>query len=354
MARHHRARSRKTGLPPGSPVHTGTRQREQTAVTVIQYDADRFTEHAAAPEACAAEASAHTGVTWIDVDSVHDIPTLEILGRGFALHPLTIEDIASTEQRPKVEDYGHYVYIVVRMMHETAEAGLVTEQLSLILGERFVLSFQEGIRGDVFDPVRTRLRASKGRIRSLGADYLCYALLDAVIDNYFNVLEDLGDRIENVEDALIAAPTSEVLHRLHALKRELLDMRRGVWPLREVVAWMQRDDTPLVGEGTQIYLRDIYDHVIQVIDAIETSRDMLAGMLDMYMSSVSNRMNEIMKVLTIMSTIFIPLTFIAGVYGMNFSFMPELGWEWGYPAVLGVMALSVGGMLRYFRKRRWL
>ncbi len=354
MSRHPRTRSRKTGLPPGSPVHTGTRLREQTAVTMLQYGADSFTERALPPEDCAAEASRHTGVTWIDVDSVHDIPTLETLGRAFALHPLTIEDIASTEQRPKVEDYGHYIYIVVRMMHGSAAEGLVTEQVSLILGDHFVLSFQEGIRGDVFDPVRTRLRTSKGRIRALGSDYLCYALLDAVIDNYFNVLEDVGDRIEAVEDELVRTTSAETLHALHGLKRELIHMRKSVWPLREVIAWMQRDDTLLITSGTQVFLRDIYDHTIQVIDTIETSRDMLAGMLDVYMSSVSNRMNEIMKVLTIMSTIFIPLTFIAGVYGMNFAHMPELAWPWGYPAVLAFMALLVAGMLRYFRSRRWL
>ena len=265
-----------------------------------------------------------------------------------------MEDILNTDQRPKVEDYKDYLYIVLKMLHNVKGTEIVTEQISLILHPNFVISFQEGIEGDVFSPVRERLRGAKGRIRGMGADYLAYTLIDAIVDNYFAILEGIGERIEDLEEELVSHPKKETLHRIHELKREMIFLRKAVWPLREVISTLQRGDSPLIKNTTAIYLRDVYDHTIQVIDAIETSRDMLSGMLDIYLSSISNRMNEIMKFLTIIGTIFIPLTFIVGIYGMNFAFMPELKWRYGYFAVMAFMFAIGIIMLFYFKKKKWL
>jgi len=232
---------------------------------------------------------------------------------------------------------------------------MLAEQVSLILGPNFVISFQEeGKEGDLFEVVRERLRSSKGKLRKMGADYLLYALLDAIVDGYFVILERLGERIEVLEEELLANPSQLTLQNIHTMKREMIFLRKSVWPLREVISGLQRGESPLITETTGPYLRDVYDHTIQVIDAVESFRDMLAGMLDIYLSSISNRLNEVMKLLTIIATIFIPLTFIVGVYGMNFKLMPELEWRWGYPAVWLVMVVVAGLMLAFFRRKRWL
>jgi magnesium transporter len=279
---------------------------------------------------------------------------LESLGQCIGLHPLVLEDILNTEQRPKIEDYGDYLYIVVKMITYPDKAdGIAVEQVSLILGQNFVISFQEGIQGDVFSPVRERIRNEKSRLRKMGADYLTYSLVDSVVDSYFAVLEELGERIEVLEEELIEQPSRNTLHTIHKLKQEMIFLRKSVWPLREVVNFMERGESPLINEGTRIFLRDVYDHTIQIIDTIETFRDMLSGMLDIYLSSISNRINEVMKVLTVIATIFMPLTFLAGVYGMNFEYMPELKWRWGYPAILLVMLAVAVSMLTYFKKKRW-
>jgi len=270
------------------------------------------------------------------------------------LHPLILEDIVNTEQRPKMEDFEQYIFVVLKMLqYNEKEDEIIAEQVSLILGSNFVISFQE-TEGDIFDPIRDRIRNSKGRIRKMGADYLAYALLDAVVDNYFTILEKIGEKIETVEEELVANPIPETLQIIHTMKREMIFLRKSVWPLREVVGGLQRAESALIQESTGIYLRDVYDHTIQVIDTIETFRDMISGMLDIYMSSVSNKMNEVMKVLTIFAAIFIPLTFIAGIYGMNFQYMPELEWQLGYFAVLLIMLLVAVSLLVYFRKKKWL
>jgi len=260
----------------------------------------------------------------------------------------------NTGQRPKMEDFGDYLFIVLKMLHyDEEEDETKTEQVSLILSSKFVISFQEN-EGDVFDSVRDRIRSDRGRIRKMGVDYLAYSLIDAIVDNYFMVLEKIGEKIEDIEDEMVKNPTPEVLHTIHRLKRELIFLRKSVWPLREVISRLERWESPLIDKSIDIYLRDVYDHTIQVIDALETFRDMLSGMLDIYLSSVSNRMNEVMKVLTIIATIFIPLTLVAGIYGMNFKYMPELDWFWGYPMVYMIM-LAIGVvMLIYFRKKKWL
>jgi magnesium transporter len=291
---------------------------------------------------------------WLNLDGVHDVDAVEALGTAFGLHPLAVEDIAHTGQRPKVEEYDDHLFFVLRMLRwndQTAE--IDDEQVSLALGASWVLSFQER-RGDVFDPIRDRLQSNRGRVRSTGADYLAYALMDAIVDQYFVILEKLGDRIEALGERMTEDPDKQDLTSIRHLKRELLFMRKSVWPLREVVSTLQRDSTPLIQDATMIYFRDVYDHTIQVIDAVETFRDMVSGLMDLYLTSISNRMNEVMKVLTIIATIFIPLSFVAGVYGMNFVHMPELGWRFGYFAALGVMALIAGGMLLYFKRRKWL
>jgi magnesium transporter len=293
-------------------------------------------------------------VTWINIDGVHDVEVIEKIGRHFDIHPLVLEDILHTGQRPKMENFESYLFIVIRMLYYDDEKHETTsEQVSLLVGKNFVISFQEMV-GDVFDNVRDRIRGGKARIVKEGADYLAYSLLDTIVDSYFSILEKTGDRIEILEEKLISDPSPETLSIIQKIKREMIFLRRSVWPLREVISSLERDESEIIHESTHVYLRDVYDHTIQVIDTVEALRDMIAGMLDIYLSSVSNRMNEVMKVLTIIATIFIPLTFIAGVYGMNFEFMPELKMRWSYPVVWMVMGVVGILMLGYFKRKRWL
>ncbi|MGE5239735.1 MAG: magnesium/cobalt transporter CorA [Chloroflexota bacterium] len=352
MSRLMKGRSGKAGLPPGSLVHIGRRKKGEVKVTLIEYDETQFqrTEIGNVDE-CPLWRG-RKAVTWVDVEGIHDIGTLEELGKCFSLHPLVLEDILNTTQRPKFEDYGEYHYIVLKML--TADPrGVSSEQVSILLGGDFVVSFQEGIDGDLFQPVRERLQSEKGRMRRTGPDYLAYSLIDAIVDHYFTILEGLGEKVEDLEQDLVLEPTTETLQTIQYLKREMLTLRRSVWPLREVIGSLERDDSPLISEQTKLYLRDVYDHTVQIIDSIETLREMLSGMLDIYLSSVSNRLNSVMKVLTIIATIFMPLTFLAGVYGMNFRHMPELEWSWGYPAVLLLMLAVALSMVMYFKTKKW-
>ena len=347
-------RSKKAGLPPGTLVHIGEKKAETLKITVMDYDEANFQEREIRTiEECFVFKDTPT-VTWINIDGLHQIEILEKLGRCYGFHPLVLEDILNTDQRPKMEDYGDYLYIVLKMLsYNDKNSEIETEQVSLILGPNFIFSFQEK-EGDVFDPIRERIRSGKGRIRKMGADYLAYALLDSIVDNYFTIMEKLGETIEFLEEELVTQPTPETLQTIHQLKRELIFLRKAVWPLREVIGGLERGELVLIKETTRIYLRDVYDHTIQVIDTIETFRDMISGMLDIYLSSVSNRLNSVMKVLTIIATIFMPLTFVAGIYGMNFKFMPELEWRWGYPMVWVLVVVIGVFMLIYFKKKRWL
>jgi len=347
-------RSKKAGLPPGTLVHIGERKAKDLKITLIDYDEVHFQEREIEKiEECFVFKDRQT-VTWINVDGLHQVEILEKLGECYGFHPLMLEDILNTDQRPKMEDYGDYIYIVLKMLSQSNKNnGIMTEQISLIMGSNFVISFQE-TEGDIFDPVRERIRNDKGRIRKMTADYLAYSLLDSIVDNYFIIMEKLGEKIEFLEEELVTRPTTETLKTIHQLKREMIFLRRAVWPLREVVSGLERGESLLMKESTRIYLRDVYDHTIQVIDTIETFRDMVSGMLDIYLSSISNRLNAVMKVLTIIATIFMPLTFIAGIYGMNFKYMPELEWYWGYPALWLVVVLVGVSMLIYFKKKRWL
>lgn len=348
-------RSKKAGLPPGTPVHIGEKKSDRTRITLFNYDEQAVEEREInETEECALYKDKST-VTWINVTGLHQVEVLEKLNECFGLHPLVLEDILNTDQRPKMEDFGDYLYIVLKTLFLTGHRGeeVGNEQISLILGPNFVLTFQEG-EGALFDPIRDRLRNGKGRILKMGPDYLVHALLDTIIDHYFVVLEKLGERIEFMEEELITRPTPVTLSEIHKLKREMIFLRKAVWPLREVIGSLERGEFSLIRDSTVIYLRDIYDHTIQVVDTIETFRDMLSGMLDIYLSSISNRMNEVMKVLTIIATIFIPLTFIVGLYGMNFKYMPELEWPWGYPLVLLLMLAVSVFMLIYFRRKKWI
>lgn len=342
------------GLPPGTPVFVGTQKTEHVRIRIIDYDSEHLLiEEIQNVEECFPYKD-HPSVTWINVDGIHDITIVERLGKHFGLHALMIEDILNTQQRLKVDVFDEYILIILKMVtyNEHTRTSNI-EQVSMVLGQHFVLTFQER-EGDVFDVIRTRLQNDRVRLRRMGADYLAYGLLDAVVDSYFEVIEHLGEQIALVEEDLIQEPDQEILQHIHNLRRELIFFRNSIWPLRNMIGQLIRQETSLIQESTLIYLQDLYDHTLQVIETIETFRDMMTGILDVYMSSVSNKMNEVMQFLTIIGTIFIPLTFIAGVYGMNFHYMPELGWKWGYFIVLGGMAVIGSGLLLYFKKKKWL
>jgi len=349
-----RKTARKVGLPPGTLVQVEEKKAEKVRISLIDYDEAQFQEKEAATiEECFPFKDEPT-VTWINIDSIHQADILEKIGAHFGIHPLVLEDIMNPAQRPKIEDFENYIYIIAKMIYfDNKKNDIEAEQLSIILGPNFVISFQEK-EGDIFNPIRDRIRKARGRIRKMKTDYLAYALLDTIVDHYFIVLEKLGEKIEGMEEELVTKPTPETLQSIHTLKRELIFLRKSIWPLREVVKSLESGESVFVLESTGIYLRDVYDHTIQVVDTVETFRDMVSGILDIYLSSVSNRMNEVMKVLTIIATIFIPLTFLAGIYGMNFKHMPELELPWGYPGLLVVM-IAVGlAMVAYFRNKKWL
>ncbi len=345
--------SKKVGLAPGTLVHIGEKKIDRARLRLIDYDPEHLQEKELKSVDECLEIKDSPTVSWINIDGLHNIDIIEKIGRNFSIHPLVLEDIVHTGQRPKLEEVEGILFIVVKMLSVDKKQEIISEQLSLILGPDLVISFQEQV-GDVFEGVRERIRHGKGRIRKMGADYLCYALLDAMVDNYFVVLEGIGEKIEDLEEELVTDPTPKTLHEIHKLRGDMIYLRRSVWPLREVIGSLSRGDFTQISEDARIFYRDIYDHTIQVMDTVETCRDIISGMLDMYLSSISNKMNEVMKVLTIIATIFIPITFVAGVYGMNFKFMPELEWQWGYLAVWAVIISVAAAMLVYFKKKNWL
>jgi len=345
-------RSKKTGLPPGTLVHIGERKSEKVTVTVFRYGTTSC-EELHVEQIDQLSPPADESVIWINVGGVHKVEMVEMLGKQFSLHPLLLEDVMNTDQRPKLDDYEAYIFLVMKMLSLTDRKDIAVEQVSFVLGKNYVISFQEN-GTDVFQPVREHLRGGKGRLRQSGADYLLYALVDAIVDQYFAVLEHIGEKIEVVQQAVVDDPKPETLNEIHALKRQLLFVRRAVWPLRDVMTNLSRSDCPFLQQPTKLFFRDVYDHVVQIVDTIEILRDMVSASLDIYLSSVSYRLNTIMRVLTVITTIFMPLSFIASIYGMNFEYMPELRSPWGYPMVLGVMAAVGGGMLVLFRNKRWL
>ena len=346
--------TKKPGLPPGTLVHIGERKLETVRITIIDYDENTVQERQVDRVEDCFQFKATPTVTWINIDGLHEVNIIEKIGQHYDLHPLTLEDILHTGQRPKFEDLESYLFVVLMMLRFDDESQTVlSEQVSLVLGSNFVISFQENV-GDVFEQIRDRIRNAKGRIRKMGADYLMYALLDAIVDNYFGILEKLGEKIESLEEELVGDPSERMLQHIHRLKREMVYLRKSFWPLRELISGLERSESALIEDSTGVYLRDVYDHTIQVIDTVESYRDMVSGMLDIYLSSISNRMNAVMKVLTIIATIFIPLTFVAGIYGMNFENMPELKWRYGYATVWLVMLGVAGVMVLYFKRRKWL
>jgi magnesium transporter len=346
--------NKKVGMPPGSLVYVGNGGPTCTTVSAIDYTETEVIEKTGITLEECLPLRDSPSVTWLNFSGLANVEEIRKLGEAFGLHPLVMEDILHVGQRPKLELYDDYVYMVVKMICRGDNGDEVTyEQLSLVLGKHYVLSFQER-PGDVFSTIRERIRNNKGRLRKSGSDYLAYSMLDLVVDNYFPALEKLGDRVEGIEEHLSEDPDREVLGEIYILKREVLFLRKSIWPLREVVAALMRQDTELVSPSTYTYLRDVYDHSVQVMDVVETNTDMLSELLDVYMSSVSNRMNEVVKTLTIISTIFIPLTFIVGLFGMNFEFMPEMTNELAYPAVLIGMTAISGVMIYYFRRKGWI
>lgn len=355
--------------PVGATPGTLVRREEARApkIHVLHYSADGVAEYDIHSLADLRELQDRAGanrfwqqlqepksVTWIDVQGLGDEALLRALAESFKLHSLTIADIINLGQRPKLEEHDEYLLVIAEMAHPTLESGtLDLEQVSVVIGRNYVITFQEHY-GDIFDPIRLRIRESKGSIRKSGSDYLGYALIDAVVDGYFPVLEQIGEHFEELEERVLFSPVPATLQAVYQGKRELLRLRRAVWPLREALVAMSREGTPHVKKPTKVYLRDTYDHIIQVIDILESYREIAGSFTDIYLSSVSNKTNEVMKVLTMMATIFIPLSFIAGVYGMNFEYMPELKYRWAYPALWVIIITIAGGLLLYFRRMGWL
>ncbi len=346
-------RSQKAGLPPGSLVYTGKKKADKVILDIIDYTATSLSERRTTDVAVCRQYKDSPSTTWINVTGIHDPSVIEEIGKVLDIHPLVLEDILTTGQRPKMENFDTYLFFIINMLfYDTKKRKVSAEQVSLIVSKKVVISFQE-TPGDVFDPVRLRIRNKKGPIRRSGTDYLAHALLDAVIDQYFVILESIGEEIEELEEQIALDPAPERFKEVHRLKQVLINLRRSVWPLREVINTLVRGESRLITRDTIVYLRDLYDHTIQVIDAVETFRDMVASLLEMYMSSISNKLNETMKVLTIISTIFIPLSFITGVYGMNFQFMPEIEWKYGYLFAWGIIICIMLVMLIYFKKKGW-
>jgi len=346
--------SKKAGQAPGTLIHIGERKAESVRITIIDYDEQDYQEKQVSSIAECVSFKTTPTTTWINIDGLHQIEIIEEIGKKFDLHPLLLEDVLNTNQRPKADDFESCLFVVLKMLsYDDEKAKIRAEQISLVLGSHYVITFQESV-GDVFGMVRDRIKNTKWRIRKLGVDYLLYALIDCIVDHYFIVLEKMADKIESLQEKVASDPSQETLQQIHELKSEMIFFRKSVWPVRELVNSLLRSESALIKKTTEIYLRDVYDHAVQIIDAMETYREMISGMLDIYLSSISNRMNAVMKVLTIIATIFIPLTFIAGIYGMNFEYMPELKWHWAYPAVWLIMAAAAIIMLLYFKKKKWL
>jgi magnesium transporter len=351
----YKKRGSKTGLEPGTLVHIGEKKVEKVKIKLVIYNSETFIEKELdSIDECIPYKDKPGTNLWLNVDGLDQIEIIESIGNCFNIHPLTLEDVLNTGQRPKMEDYESYVYTVLKMMLLDKEKDeIIIDQISIIFSYNYILSFQEG-EVDVLDPLRMRLRNPASRLRKYGVDHLAYSIIDTVIDNYFLILEHFGEEIEELEDQLVMQPSPGILKIIQRYRRIMIILRKSVWPLRELISGMQRIESEIIKDTTRIYLRDIYDHTIQVIDSVEDFRDILSSMVDIYLSSVSNKMNDIMKVLTVIATIFIPLTFIAGVYGMNFEYMPEIKWRWGYPVALLFMAAVATTMLTYFKKKRWI
>ncbi len=347
-------RKKKLGKAPGSLIFTGKRKTENVNISFIKYNTESFAEQTLEDIESAAELVSEDCINWINITGLHETELIEKAGQLFDLHKLSLEDILSIGQRPKLEEFDSYIYVVLKMFNFSENSNIQEEeQISFILKDGLLITFQEK-EGDVFEHVRNRLREARGNIRKRTADYLLYALIDSIVDYYFLIIEKTGEEIESIENRLLINTDSDILNRLHEIRRQVLMLRRAVYPVRELVNRMEKYDSSLIKSENNIYIRDLYDHTIQIIETIEVFRDMMSGIMDLYMNMISNRMNNVMKVLTIIATIFIPLTFIVGIYGMNFENMPELTWRWGYFAVLAFMFSLAIFMLWVFRRKKWL
>ncbi len=350
-----RQKSSKThdiGAPPGTMIYNGDQKGERIKITLIEFNETEFFEDNFYDLSDCLSHVKDNMVKWINIEGVHNIDLIEKIGKLYNIHPLTLEDIVHIDQRPKFEDYDHYILSILKMIIYDKEVH--AEQLSLILLDNTVISFQEPQGGDAFDIIRARLRQAKGRVRKLGADYLFYALMDAVVDCYFDAIEKIGDKVEHIEEEIINEPKRESLIELYRLKREVIYLRKQVWPLRDMLSNLLRSESEFITPSTQLFFRDLQDHSTRIIDTVETYRDLLSGIMDIYLSTNSNRMNEVMKMLTIVSSIFIPVTFIVGVYGMNFEFMPELKSPYGYWTVWGIILTIIVGQIIYFKRKKWM
>ncbi|MDI1230913.1 MAG: magnesium/cobalt transporter CorA [Methylobacter sp.] len=345
--------SEKSGLPPGSLVHVGEVHEHEHKITVIDYNKSTLTQRTIKSIAELLPYKTTDTITWVIIDGLKDVSIIDAIGQHFDIHVLVLEDILNTHQRPKFEEFDDYLYIVIKAIALADEFNVEYEQVSLLLLNKFVFTFKEKPDA-LFDPIFNRLNNDKGHLRNLGTDYLTYIIMDTIVDEYFALQDTFDELIENVEDELLSNPSAQTLNTIQKIKRELIFLRRSVSPMRELLASIQRSESPLLNDKTKRYFGDVYDHVIRVTEAMESYRDLIAGMLDIYLSSVSNKMNETMKILTVFASIFIPLTFIAGVYGMNFEYMPELKWRWGYPALWAVFIGVSVFLLRFFKKKNWL
>ncbi|WP_111307389.1 magnesium/cobalt transporter CorA [Confluentibacter sediminis] len=355
MSKHkNKKRYKKSGLAPGSVIYTGDKSSKKLFIEVFDYNSEQCIDKELNNIEDIFDFKHSDSMSWINLNGLNHVNEIEKLGNHFNLHPLVLEDIVSISQRPKIDEYDDYLFVVLKMLYHDKEENIISEQISFILGKNYVLSFQEA-DGDVFDAVRDRIRQGKGRVRTMQADYLLYILMDAIVDQYFSIIETLGDKIEDYETRIFLGDVDESINKdIQDLKREVLRVRRAIFPLREVINRIEKHESPLILKKTKTYYRDIYDHLIQVTENIDIYREMIWSLMDMYMTTISNKMNEVMKVLTIMASIFIPLTFIAGIYGMNFDYIPELHYKYSYFILWGVMILLFVGMLIYFKRKKWL
>lgn len=348
------SRSKKTGLPAGTAVYIGRKKTPAAKLYLFSYDSQTIAEQEINDLSILPAISKQTGVRWLNLDGVDHVDTVKAIGEAFDLHPLAVEDIVNTAQRTKRVVYDKYVYLVLKMLSLDKKNNVISEQVSFVLGDGFVLSFQEEPSGDVFGQIREELRKGHGQVRSKGADFLLYMLLDVIVDHYFMVLESVGERLEKLEEIVMSERPETALRDIYAVKRELLYIRRAIWPLREVASSLTRGEIAFIDHNARVYLGDLYDHVVEVIEMLEMFRDMASGLVEIYLSSTNNRINSVMKALAMVATIFMPLTFISSIYGMNFKYMPELEWHYGYPMVLAVMAVLTIGMIKLFKNKDWL
>ncbi|HEY5674822.1 MAG TPA: magnesium/cobalt transporter CorA [Malonomonas sp.] len=348
-----RSKPKQVGLSPGSLIHIGEQKVETSILSIIDFTKENLTIEADVSLQRCLELKSTVTVSWINLDGIHDIADVEAFGKAFDIHPLALEDMLNTGHRPKVENFDHFMLIILKMLlYDEQSNHIKAEQISLVLTNNNLLSFQES-PGDVFDNVRNRLQHSQGRLRQRGPDYLAYALIDSIVDSYFHILEKIGEHLETLETELINQPSEGILQQIHRLKGQLAFLRKAAWPMRELTNSLLNDEWPLIQDSTRMYLRDLHDHSVQILDTLETFNNTASSLIDLYMTRVSLRMNEVMQVLTIMAAIFIPLTFIAGIYGMNFEQMPELKWRYGYPMVWGLMIACLVGMLWFFKRKKW-